>query len=186
MSDCLECSTGTLFERGIGLPGEGENANPLGMSWVGLVAAGISALVLIGACSSDSGGAHCWTGGDYCVCGGERPPDAADFPGACDANAFGARALCCKGKESCECAKVLCGVGTDGSCVCGLVVSSSSYHIVDSCTGTASTCCTQDTGYCYCEEGCQNRFANHVVSDCDAHTTTATCYDDETQVTSCQ
>jgi hypothetical protein len=55
-----------------------------------------------------------------------------------------------------------------------------------SCTGTATTCCTSDTGYCYCEDGCGMRFGSRVVPSCDITTDTAACLSGETQVSSCE
>src|SRR5512145_665452 len=111
--------------------------------------------------SSDSGKGNCWESADGCACGVERPSDATAFTGTCDENGVGDRGICCKSETSCFCLPVRCGMASDGVCECGLGTPGA--YAVATCDGTASTCCTQDTGYCYCEEGCQNRYANRVV-----------------------
>ena len=129
----------------------------------------------------------CWANGDGCVCGEERPDSAADFPGTCDENSVGDRGSCCQGSDDCYCSAIYCGIDrVDGLCLCGFPVSPETHIIVDSCTATASMCCTQDTGYCYCEDECINRFANRTVGSCDLTTSTVVCYEDEVQVASCE
>jgi hypothetical protein len=157
------------------------------MKRLGIVLLGLSAFILAGACSSnsDSAGANCWVSGPSnlsCSCGQERPMNAVSFKGTCNEGGVGARGLCCQGHDYCSCRPVTCGITGDGSCTCGIL----GVDGLASCTGTASTCCTQNTNYCYCEEGCQSRFANHLVNSCDRTTSTVTCDDDETRVASCE
>lgn len=135
--------------------------------------------------SSESDTSACWTSGSSCVCGAERPTTAVDFNGTCNESGLGDRAICCQTDSSCYCMPVTCGISAvDGVCLCG--VGTLNATLVASCDGTASTCCTQDTGYCYCEDGCQDRYANRVVDSCNLATTAATCDEGETQVSSCE
>ncbi len=141
-----------------------------------------------GACSSSSSGSSspaCWSEGHWCICGADRPSSAPDFAGTCNASAVGERGICCKSAKRCSCAPVRCGIdSSDGFCMCGIDPYVSRF--VGSCTATATTCCTQDTGYCYCEAGCEKRFANRVVSTCELTTPTAACDSGEVEVESCQ
>jgi hypothetical protein len=156
------------------------------MKYLAIFVALSAGLILSQACdsNSDSRNGNCWQSGDSCACGNERPSDAIAFAGTCDEKGFGERGICCKSEASCFCLPVSCGIASDGICECGL--GTPGLYAVDTCEGTASTCCTQDTGYCYCEEGCQNRYANRVVSSCNQMTSAATCGDYGSQVTSCQ
>lgn len=139
----------------------------------------------IQACSSSSEEkASCWVSFSGCACRDKLSADEVAFTGTCDENGVGKRGICCQGDTSCYCLPVSCGVRvSDGICMCG--IGSPGDYSVETCDGTASTCCTQDTGYCYCEEGCQNRFANRLVDSCNITTTTATC-EYGPQVTSCE
>jgi hypothetical protein len=47
-------------------------------------------------------------------------------------------------------------------------------------------CCTQDTGYCYCEDGCINRFGNHSVGSCDLATAPLRCITGSMEVDGCE
>lgn len=149
-------------------------------------------MVVASACGSeDSNGAtpesgRCAQWGDNgCICRTEPREGDVAFNGTCDQSGVGEPSVCCKSKDSCHCEAVQCGISSiGGECLCGIGVSFD--NLVDSCTGTATTCCTQDTGYCYCEDGCENRFANRVVSSCDRTTSAATCSSGETEVSSCQ
>lgn len=133
----------------------------------------------------ESEDSRCVEWGDGCSCGNARRDDDVPFVGTCDESAFDGRAICCQGDNYCRCEPVLCGISTmNGNCLCGVGAYIDS--VVASCDGTAGTCCTQDTGYCYCEDGCENRFANRIVNTCNQTTSTATCSDDEVQVASCQ
>lgn len=79
----------------------------------------------------------------------------------------------------------MCGFDVDDpTCLCGLGFSHDT--VVASCDGTAPTCCTQDTGYCYCEDGCELRFGNRPVTSCGPSTEAARCSSGETQVSSCE
>ena len=127
----------------------------------------------------------CVESGDGCSCRDERRDTDVPFGGTCNESAFGGPGLCCQGTNYCNCEPVLCGISSiDGVCLCGVGVFLDS--TVASCDGTAGTCCTQDTGYCYCEDGCQDRFANRIVSSCNQDTSAATCSDTEVQVPSCE
>src|SRR5258708_23388229 len=153
------------------------------MNRLGAAVAVLVACSLAAACGSGSGSA-CWKLGRGCACGGERPTGTVDFSGTCNENGVGERGICCQAAGSCRCIPVHCGISSfSGVCLCGAdpLISST----VASCTGTASTCCTQDTGYCYCEEGCQDRFENRLVTSCELTTSAATCNDSETRVSSC-
>ena len=98
---------------------------------------------------------------------------------------MGEHGLCCQGENDCRCQPVECGISSiHGDCVCGAGMYIDSF--MGSCEGTASTCCTQNTGYCYCEDGCENRFESMVVSSCDRTTFTARCSAGQTQVSACQ
>ena len=121
-----------------------------------------------------------------CICFDEPRDITNPFEGTCDENAFGADpGICCRGPSACRCEPVRCGIsGSTGNCLCGIGAILSS--TTASCDGTASTCCTQDTGYCYCEEGCEGRFGNRLVSSCDAATDTAVCQFGDTRVPSCE
>lgn len=124
-------------------------------------------------------------GDDGCICREERYPDDVPFEGTCEESSVGESALCCRGEDYCHCEPVLCGisVGTE-RCICGVGVAFET--LVTSCDDNGQTCCTQDTGYCYCEDGCEQRFGNRVVSSCNRDTDTATCYEEETPVRSCE
>ncbi len=161
-----------------------------------VAAVGLTGLALASACGSDSSpGSGLGSGSgrstcvvlndDGCICGAEPREDDVDFQGMCDENGVGERGVCCKRGDRCKCEPVQCGISSiGGDCLCGAGLLLDS--IVGSCEGTASTCCTQDTGYCYCEDGCMNRFANRLVGSCDMSTSAATCPDGEEQVSSCQ
>jgi len=150
---------------------------------VGAALSLVFGLIFAGACSSsnsDSGSA-CWVLNDGCACGPDRPSNAVPFKGTCSQLGVGDTAICCRRDAHCHCYPVRCGISVGGDCACGVGFPDQ----FDSCTGTASTCCTQDTGYCYCEEGCEKRFENRVVSSCDKTTQTVTCDGDE-KVSSCE
>jgi hypothetical protein len=146
-------------------------------------------LLVIG-CSNGGAHGHCYADYDSeCFCPMEARTGAVEFEGTCNTSAFGGRTVCCRGTSYCRCEEVLCGISAvDGACLCGIGVTLT--RTVSSCTGTAPTCCTQDTGYCYCEDGCELRFGNRVVASCDLSTDTARCQVDdvihETSVTSCE
>jgi hypothetical protein len=163
--------------------------------WWVAVAVGVLALVSMSGCSSDSAdgaddadgadGACAKLGDEGCICRTESREDDVKFQGTCSEGGVGDRGVCCRGDDYCRCEPVKCGISSiGGDCVCGVGVFLSS--TVASCDGTAGTCCTQDTGYCYCEDGCENRFANRIVSSCNVSTSAATCGDGETPVSSCQ
>jgi hypothetical protein len=118
----------------------------------------------------------------------EPRADDVPFGRTCDEAAFdGDRAICCRGGSYCFCDRVRCGISaSSGLCRCGLLDVSALASMVGSCDTMASTCCTQDTGYCYCEEGCEMRFGNRLVGSCDTSTEAATCGSSETQVASCE
>lgn len=136
--------------------------------------------------SSEPGASSlCVEWGNGCACGSERSNDDVPFAGTCNETAFGERGVCCQREEYCYCEPVLCGISAvNGLCVCGIGVYFDS--LVASCDGTAGTCCTQDTGYCYCEDGCDARFANRIVASCNSMTAPATCSDYEVEVPSCE
>ncbi len=124
-------------------------------------------------------------GDNGCVCRDTRYDDDVPFPGVCDEASVGVRGLCCQGEGYCNCEAVLCGISaSNGFCLCGVGVGFET--LVASCDGAAGTCCTQDTGYCYCEDGCEQRFSSRIVTTCNQNTTAATCEENEIQVTSCQ
>lgn len=145
--------------------------------------AGLSALALVSGCADQRACAE--YGEEGCICRMEPADSDVEFAGTCDESGVGERGVCCQGDDYCRCEPVRCGISAiNGNCACGVGLFLSS--IVGSCDGTASTCCTQNTGYCYCEDGCQDRFANRTVFSCNAATETATCRDGELRVASCQ
>jgi hypothetical protein len=147
----------------------------------------VSLVLVIGCSDTRSLGGGCAVDGDWgCICRADPWEGETPFDGTCAVSGFGGeRAICCQGDDYCRCELVRCGISAvTGLCLCGVGAILDS--VVGSCDGTASTCCTQDTGYCYCEEGCQNRFANRPVGTCNAGTDTATCGTFETRVTSCE
>jgi hypothetical protein len=166
-------------------------------SWVA-VAVCLVALVSMSGCGSESNdgtvgadgavaanGACAEAGDEGCICRAQPREGDVEFQERCSEAGVGERGLCCQGDNYCRCEPVKCGISSiSGMCVCGVGVFLSS--TVASCDGTAGTCCTQDTGYCYCKDGCENRFANRIVTSCDMSTSAATCSDGETQVSSCQ
>ena len=151
-----------------------------------LFAVSVAASVWIVGCANDSGG-NCVVNGDGgCLCGVTPFPDDVPFERTCDESAFGGRpTVCCREDDVCACEPVQCGSEADGTCICGVGIITER-RIVASCDGTASTCCTQDTGYCYCEEGCERRFGSRVVLSCNQTTDTARCSTGQTQVASCE
>lgn len=119
-----------------------------------------------------------------CTCGDEavqssKPP----YPSKCSRQAIGGHSICCKGKTFCKCEMARCGT-SGGNCMCGSGISLSTD--VTSCTATASMCCTQDTGYCYCEDGCNKRFASAVVGTCDVSSAPLRCDTGLQEVESCE
>ena len=155
---------------------------------LGLVLVALAASVLAGACGSDSNsdGPNCWVSGAFdlsCSCGKQRPTDATTFKGTCSSQGLGGDGACCKGKDSCTCRPVTCGISGTGDCTCGII----GLDGLTSCTASASTCCTGlGSRYCYCADGCQEDFESLRVNSCDQTTSTVTCDDDETWVASCE
>lgn len=152
------------------------------------VLVGLVTMVLVEGCADTrTSGPGCAVDGDWgCICRSEAREDDVPFEGTCAESGFGGeRAICCQGEDYCRCELVQCGISAiSGLCLCGVGAPLST--LVGSCDGTASTCCTQDTGYCYCEDGCESRFANRPVSSCNAATETASCATYETPVSSCE
>lgn len=163
-------------------------------SAVSSLAVCLAGLVLLSGCADDrggSGGACFEDAEEGCICAENSLESEVRFEGTCSPAGVGQPAVCCEGTNTyygdyCRCEPVRCGITSDGLCLCGVGVWFNFIRSVDSCTGTAPTCCTQDTGYCYCEEGCERRFANRVVGDCDLTTNTAVCPSHEFDVGSCQ
>lgn len=156
-------------------------------------ALGVVALML--ACSSSSSNSpsaspcRSLSSGDGCYCGDDAAQSTDPlFPSSCSRQGLGGHSICCKGAKYCQCRKAQCGRDSATSCTCGVVdveLSSKS----DSCTGTASMCCTDDTGYCYCEEGCDKRFGSRSIgTTCDLATAPLRCSADfgETEVDACE
>ena len=152
---------------------------------IGLNIFGLGLLAAFG-CDGSTASEPCAQYGEVgCVCRDEPREGDVAFQGTCSAAGMGTRAICCRGSDYCKCMPVQCGISSiSGNCLCGVDVFLES--LVASCTGTAATCCTQDTGYCYCEDGCESRFANYLVDTCDLSTSTATCSSDELPVSNCQ
>ena len=152
---------------------------------LGLV--GLVSLSIAGCVGDPAAGGTCAVDGTRgCVCRMEPDPGDVPFAGVCNEAAFsGERTFCCRGSTYCFCEPLRCGIASDGVCLCGISLFDER-TIVASCDGTASTCCTQDTGYCYCEEGCERRFGNRLVASCNTPTDTARCSSTETRVTSCE
>lgn len=120
-----------------------------------------------------------------CVCRVEPRDSDVEFAGTCDEAGVGERGICCQGDDYCRCEPVRCGISSiNGNCACGVGLFLDT--LMGSCEGTAPTCCTQDTGYCYCEDGCEARFGNRLVPSCDLSTNTISCFADEIRVASCQ
>jgi hypothetical protein len=163
------------------------------MKPIGVVAVGLAVLASFSACGSDSDGTSasksgmsmCWESDEGCECGPDRPATAVTFSGTCSATDLAEHAYCCKRDDTCVCDPVQCSVGTDGVCLCGLSPRPGDI-VVESCSDRAQTCCTQDTGYCYCEDGCEKRFANRVVATCDRATNTVDCGDYWARVDRCE
>jgi hypothetical protein len=160
---------------------------------LGVAVVGLATLVSFWGCGSDSDAGSgpgskatpCWKSDNGCRCGTDRPVDAVEFSGTCSEGGVGKAGICCQYDDYCQCRTVECSIDSvDGICLCGLTPNSGDV-VVESCTDRAKTCCTQDTGYCYCEDGCENRFANRVVPSCDRTTTTVSC-SGAPRVVSCQ
>jgi hypothetical protein len=161
---------------------------------------GLGALVLLAGCggggggrddagshddaASSGGGAHCMLDSlGVCACDDTRVYDGG--LAQCTEASVGGHGICCQGSGRCTCRPISCGISTaTGDCTCGSLLPAFSGGRT-SCTATASTCCTQDTHYCYCEDGCEARFGNRIVSSCDLTTDTVMCGSGETQVASC-
>lgn len=131
-------------------------------------------------------GGNCIVDGARCLCDADPREDDVPFGRRCDLSAFGAvPTVCCQRASSCYCEPVRCGITDDGACLCGVGIFGLR-TIVDSCQGMASTCCTYDTGYCICEDGCEEQFESREVLFCDTTTDTAVCPSDSTPVPSCE
>lgn len=122
---------------------------------------------------------------DGCICREDRYESDVPFEGTCEASSVGEPSLCCSGDGYCHCEPVLCGFSVgSGTCICGVGVAFD--FLVESCDDIAQTCCTQNTGYCYCEDGCEQNFGSYLVSSCNQNTPTASCYDDEVRMAGCE
>jgi hypothetical protein len=123
-----------------------------------------------------------------CSCGDDAVASGRpSYPTRCTAAALSGNSICCKSATSCRCAPAQCGTSISGSCACGAFLPL--YGAVNACTGTASMCCTQDTGYCYCEDGCDKRFSSHSVgSSCAPSNAPLRCSESagETEVQGCE
>ena len=135
--------------------------------------------------SDDNGGevvlvAGCWCGEDAVASSHPK------YSGTCSEAGVGGLAICCKSSTSCACHRVRCGPSSvDGTCVCGLGLGIESDQTT--CAGTANDCCRTDTGYCYCENGCQNRFASYSIgSSCEMTDAILECDFGEQAVDSCE
>lgn len=99
--------------------------------------------------------------------------------------------LCCKDNASgsCDCKPIQCGLSAvGGSCVCGRDMHIS--NELESCSDTAAMCCYTDTGYCYCEDGCDQRFGSYFNgTSCEPSDYSINCggmYSGLVEVDSCQ
>jgi hypothetical protein len=124
--------------------------------------ASVFALFVVGACGTtaspnpvsqcrarETQGGQAVTGGG-CVCGTAADQAMPTYPTLCSNAAVGGNAICCKSATSCSCVPAQCGYTIGNSfCACGSGIFFSSKETT--CTGKASMCCTQNTGYCYCE-----------------------------------
>lgn len=152
---------------------------------------GMAALVLLAGCGGrggdrrgTGGSAHCTQNPlGYCYCDDTTVFDAGIAQ--CTPASVGEHAICCEGSGSCSCRPITCGIESSGNCLCGSLLPAFTGGMT-SCTGTATTCCTQDTGYCYCEDGCEMRFGNRIVSSCDITSDTIVCDSGDTQVSFCE
>ena len=142
-----------------------------------------------GALAEDAGGSGgCAEYYEGCICRLEPFSSEPPFAGTCSEAEVGDRAICCQGSDYCNCEPVLCGISNyDGNCLCGVGVAFDFSRFVASCDGTDTTCCTNDTGYCYCEDGCEARFGSRLVASCNESTAPLSCDPDyEVRVSSCE